>query len=294
MGPRALSGTAAALIAALAGCGGDDRPAARSPATTTAAKPRSAPASPLCGRLRPQRLGTIRGGNVSELSGMARARDGRLFAIEDSGNSATLIALGRDGRVTGRPQVTGAQNVDWEDVSARGGDLFVADIGDNGSTRDAIQVYRVPAPGAGAAATAPARTVTLRYPSVPRDAEALLVDPLRDELLVVTKGPLDARVFRAPLSGGTMRRGPSLGMGFVTAGAISRDGLTIVLRSYDTLAVWRRHGHEPLTRTLAREPCVSPTSLAREGQGEALALDGPRAILTAPEGERPVLRRWHL
>jgi hypothetical protein len=277
---KARRAAVVALMVGVAGCGGGkDAGAPPQPVITPqAARPA------LCGPLHAERLGTIRGGNVSELSGLTRTSDGRLFAIEDSGNSATLIALRRDGRVLRRVPVPGAQNVDWEDIAARGRELFVADIGDNATTRPSIQVYRV---------GPVTRTITLRYPDIPHDAETLLVDPLRNEMLVVTKGLLDARVYRAPLAGGTMRRGPRLAFGLVTAGAISADGRTVVLRSYDQLAVWRRRGREPLTRTLTREPCVSPTSLAREGQGEAIALDaGARAILTAPEGEQPELRRW--
>jgi len=278
---------AVGTLLALAGCGGGD---GDEDATTA---PRDAgPARPgLCAPLQVRRLGTVRGGNVSELSGLAVGRDDRLFAIEDSGNSATVIVMRRDGRVLGRPAITGAQNVDWEDIAARGRELFIADIGDNATTRPSVQLYRIAAPGPTAAAV-PARTITLRYPGVPRDAETLLVDPLRDQLLVVTKGLLDAQVYSARLRGGTMRKGPRLNFGLVTAGAISPDGRTIALRSYDELAAWRRRGAEPLTRTLSRDPCFSPTSLA-EGQGEALALEaGGRAVLTAPEGRRPALRRY--
>ncbi|HEX6390658.1 MAG TPA: hypothetical protein VFZ89_14460 [Solirubrobacteraceae bacterium] len=279
-GSRIACLSSCGVLLLVAGCGGDDGggggpSALRAPAATTAA---TAPG--LCGPLRPQALGRVRGGNVSELSGLTRTSDGRLFAIEDSGNSATVIAMRRDGRVLRRIPVPGAQNVDWEDLAARGRELFVADIGDNATTRPSIEIYR---PGRS--------TLVLRYPDTPHDAEALLVDPLRDQLLVVTKGLLDARVYSGHLRSGTLRRGARLAFGLVTAGAVSSDGRTVALRSYDTLAVWRRRGREPLTRTLTREPCVSPTSLARESQGEALALDGD-AVLTAPEGRDPVLTRW--
>jgi hypothetical protein len=286
VGARALP--AALALALLAGCGGGDGDRAGT-ATTTAGKRAAAP--PLCGELAVQRLGTVRGGNVSELSGLAAGRGDRLFAIEDSGNSATVIVMRRDGRVLGRPAVTGAQNLDWEDIAARGRELFIADIGDNATTRPSIQVYRIAAPPPTVAAV-PASTITLRYPGVPRDAEALLADPLRDQLLVITKGLLDAQVYAARLRGGTMRKGPRLNIGLVTGGSISPDGRTIALRTYDEIAVWRRRGSEPLTRTLSRDPCFSPTSLAGEGQGEAIALDGDAAAITAPEGRRPVLRRY--
>jgi hypothetical protein len=57
--------------------------------------------------------------------------------------------------------------------------------------------------------------------------------------------------------------------------------------------VWIRRGRERLTTTLRRAPCLSPTSLAGEGQGEAIALDGHgRSFLTVAEGSPAVLRRY--
>ena len=55
--------------------------------------------------------------------------------------------------------------------------------------------------------------------------------------------------------------------------ANSQPDFTVVLRGYDRVAVWVRRGRERLTTTLRRAPCLSPTSLAGEGQGEAIALD---------------------
>ena len=79
----------------------------------------------------------------------------------------------------------------------------------------------------------------------------------------------------------------------MTAGDVSADGQIVVLRGYDRLAVWVRHGREPLTTTLGRAPCLSPTSLAGEGQGEAIALDRRGAsFATVAEGSPAVLRRY--
>jgi hypothetical protein len=79
----------------------------------------------------------------------------------------------------------------------------------------------------------------------------------------------------------------------VTAGDVSADGRTIALRTYDHAFAWRRRAGETIVATLRRRPCGADADLAREGQGEALALtaDG-RAFLTVPEGRRPALRRY--
>ena len=64
-------------------------------------------------------------------------------------------------------------------------------------------------------------------------------------------------------------------------------------RSYDRVAVWVRRGRERLTTTLRRAPCLSTTSLAGEGQGEAIALDRHgTSFVTVAEGSPAVLRRY--
>ncbi|MGZ4279566.1 MAG: hypothetical protein ACXVFK_18705, partial [Solirubrobacteraceae bacterium] len=222
---------------------------------------------------------------------------------DDSGAGPVLFGLRADGRVAARPMVTGAQAVDWEDIAAGPGPdgrplLYVGDIGDNATRRASVDVYRVAEPRVGAGATAPAARLRLRYPDGAHDAEALLGDPLRGDLVFVTKGLAVARAYLASArlpagSRATLRRGPAIALSLVTAGDVSADGRIVVLRGYDRLAVWVRHGRERLTTTLQRAPCLSPTSLAGEGQGEAIALDRRGAsFATVPEGSPAVLRRY--
>src|SRR3954451_5690674 len=180
-----------AVSLVLAGCGsggggdgGSARPTAKAP--PRAAKPA------LCGQLRMTITGRVAAAsNTGELSGLVASRDqpGVLWAIEDSGNSPDLVALRADGTFIGRFPVTGAENVDWEDVAIAGSDLYVADTGDNLEERSDVAVYRVPEPdvSSGGAPTAPVARLSLTYPDGAHDAEALLVDPRTRELIVVTK-----------------------------------------------------------------------------------------------------------
>ena len=79
----------------------------------------------------------------------------------------------------------------------------------------------------------------------------------------------------------------------MTAGDVSADGRTIVLRTYDSAYAWRRRAGESVAGALRRRPCTIKAGLLAEGQGEALALtrDG-RAFYTVPEGAEPALRRY--
>ena len=301
----------ALLALVVVGCGGGDsaRSSSSSAVASTAAQPapRRAAARPpaLCGALRTRVTGRVPDPSANELSGLVRSRSqpGLLWSHDDSGAAPVLFGLRADGRVAARPTVTGAQAVDWEDIAAGPGPngrplLYIGDIGDNVSRRPAVDVYRVAEPRVGDGATAPAARLRLRYPDGAHDAEALLVDPLRGDLVIVTKALGAARAYGASAtlpagSNATLRRGPPVALSLVTAGDVSADGRIIVLRGYDRVAVWVRHGRERLTTTLRRAPCLSPTSLAAEGQGEAIALDRHgTGFLTVAEGSPAVLRRY--
>ena len=97
----------------------------------------------------------------------------------------------------------GAQAVDWEDIAAgpapdgRAAALRRRHRRQRARGAPTIDVYRVAEPRVGAAATAPAARLRLRYPDGAHDAEALLVDPLRGDLVIVTKVLGAARAYRA-------------------------------------------------------------------------------------------------
>jgi hypothetical protein len=300
---------AALLPAAVAGCGGGGSASPSSLPASTPSHPATRPAAPrppaLCGALRVRVTGRVADPSANELSGLVRSRSQAdlLWSHDDSGAGPILYGLRTDGRVATRPTVTGAQAEDWEDIAAGPGAdgrplLYVGDIGDNGSQRPAIDVYRVAEPRVGDPVTAPAAHLRLRYPDGAHDAEALLVDPLRGDLVIVTKVLGVARAYRAsarlaPGSQTTLRAGPSMNLSLVTAGDVSADGRIVVLRGYDRVAVWVRRGRERLTTTLRRAPCLSPTSLVPEGQGEAIALDRRgTSFITVAEGSPAVLRRY--
>ncbi len=229
----------------------------------------------LCRRLRVRDIGRVP--VVNEASGLVLS-GGLLWTHDDSGGPATVFGLSTRGKPV--REVALPQNVDWEDIAARGRTLYVGDIGDNARSRPQITVYRGGEP------------IPLRYPDGPHDAEALLVD--RGTLVIVTKsvsGEAGVYTARGP---GTLRRAGSLSLGLgepVTGG--DSAGRTIVLRTYDRAFVWTRRGGESIARALRRTPCTAGASLLGEGQGESIALarDG-RSFWTLPEGPNPMLRRY--
>jgi hypothetical protein len=313
-----LSVALAALLVGACGAGGDASPGAG--AASRAGAPRQVP-PPLCGRLRARILGRVGTPAATELSGLvlSRSQPGVLWTHNDSGDRARVLAVATDGRLLADVTLTGAENLDWEDIAIGAGTrraksatttgdaLLVADVGDNLARRASVAVYRIGEPrvAAGAAtasATATATRIELRYPDGPRDAEALLVDPSDGALVIVEKrftGRAGVYVAERPSAGAvptTLRRSGRLSLGggeAVTAGDVSGDGRTIVLRTYDRAFVWIRRDGEGVADALRRRPCVARADLLVEGQGEALALSrAGHAFYTVPEGPRPAIRRY--
>jgi hypothetical protein len=262
----------------LAACGGHSSPPARSsPTATAAATAAAAPA--LCGPLRAHVVARVSIPGLSEASGLVLSR-GLLWTHDDSGGPATLFALSTRGKLVRELPLAGATNVDWEDIAARAGTLYVGDIGDNARSRPEIAVYRG------------TQRIALRYPDGPHDAEALLVDGRT--LVIVTKslsGEAGVYTARGP---GTLHRAGTLqlGIGEPVTGADATSGL-VVLRTYDRAFVWTRKRGESIAHALRGDRCTAGAELIEEGQGESIALAGDgRSFYTLPEGARPALRQY--
>jgi hypothetical protein len=281
----------------VAGCGGSaapsPTPSASAPART--ATPVATPRPPaLCGTLKARKLGTVTAPAATELSGLVLSPSGTLWTHNDSGDTPRVFALDKRGRLEREVAVGGAEAVDWEDIAMRGRTLYVGDIGDNLAQRPNVTVYRFAEPPVGATSVQ-AQRIDLRYADGPHDAEALLVDPRSGAIAVVTKD-LSGTSGVYVAANGVLRKKATLKLGLgqlVTAGDISGDGRTLVVRTYDRAFVYTRKPGESLARALKRRPCSAGADLLDEGQGESLALtrDG-RAFYTVPEGARPVLRRY--
>jgi len=299
----------AAMLVALVslGCGGSSLESERGRLATA---PPAGPRPALCTGLRARVTGHVATSAATELSGLvlSRSQGGVLWTHNDSGDRARLLAVAPDGRALADVAVAGAENVDWEDIALgpapEGGDaLYVGDIGDNDGLRSSVVVYRMDEPRVadGQQQSAPAQRLTLSYRDGAHDAEALLVDPSTGALVIVTKdfgNTAGVYVADRPRAGATtmLRRIGDLTLDAaepITAGDLSGDGRTIVIRTYDRAFAWSRGAGESLVAALGRRACTANADLLVEGQSEAVALtaDG-RAFYTVPEGGEPPIRRW--
>ena len=134
------------------------------------------------------------------------------------------------------------------------------------------------------------RTVTpttyeIRYPGGARDAEALLVDPTSDQVLIASKGFMAGVLYAAPerLSDAEPNRLRAIAdiPGLVTDGAFFPDGRHFVLRTYSRAVFYTYPGLET----------VGEVTLPSQQQGEGIAVDERNQVLLSSEGQQaPVLR----
>ncbi|MGF1465898.1 MAG: hypothetical protein ACFCGT_07170 [Sandaracinaceae bacterium] len=250
------------------------------------------------GQRPPVLLGGVENPFIREASGLAasRAHPGVLWTHQDSGSAAVLHAMARDGRHLGNYRLAGVEPFDWEDVALgpgrRGRDaLYVGDIGDNSAVRDRITIHRVPEPDVDLAQESvdidvPAfETFTLRYPDGPHDAEALVVDPRRGDLFVITKLPPVVYAARAPLRSGRLTRlgplpMPAGAVAVVTAADATPGGEAVLVRTYFDVVRFPTRGRALVAAF--RHPSERLPS-PREHQGEAIAA-GEDGYYTVAEG----------
>jgi hypothetical protein len=140
---------------------------------------------------------TITDSRITESSGLARDTGAKAYwTVNDSGDDGIAYRINTKGDVTGTLEYR-ADPTDVEAVAMHDGRLYVADIGDNSSSRDLVTVYYF---NDADTADEPVnyRSWEFRYPDGAHDAETLLVND-DGRLFIVTKGASGA-VYAAPKS----------------------------------------------------------------------------------------------
>jgi hypothetical protein len=266
-----------------------------------------------------QQVGTITAPELSEVSGLAagRAARGVWWAHNDSGGAARIYAVSATGQLLARFDVTGATNVDWEDIAGGPGAdsrpaLYIADTGNNGRDRDEHTIYRVRepqfAPGVKAGATSgvisgateAAEAFHFRYPDGRHDAEAIFVDPGSRRVYVVTKTMReDCRVYRFPHppragESVTLERVTGRHVGaverlrLVTGAATSPDGSRVAVRTYFSAFEFQRAPGGAFESIFDREPTALKLPQTRQGEAIAYSADGQSLVTTSEKLPAPL------
>lgn len=231
--------------------------------------------------------------DVRETSGLARSglADGVFWTHNDKGNSPDLFAVDANGTLLSRTRVTGATNVDWEDIETARCDagtcIYIGDIGDNDVVRTSITIYEVQEPVAGAESTAPARAHELRYPDGPHNAEALFV--LGRDFYIVTKNEGPAILYRHRMGGAdVLERVREIDTGatgrdaLVTGATVTPDGNWVAIRTYTRILFYPAN---ELVNGTDATPLTFDLRELRETQGEGIAFGADGTVWLSSEAE---------
>lgn len=289
-----------------------------SPGETTPSSIPSAGEATLCRPIDTTSAGRLDRTEVTEASGLAASgrHRGVLWTHNDSGGAAGVYAFDLDGRdlgffalLQGGEPVT---LVDAEDLAIVDGTLYLGDIGDNGRRRSSVAIHLFEEPTrVGADGTVEtSRVVEIRYPEGPTDAEALLVDPVTGELVLLSKesedksgptriytvdpiaaeddgtsgrggepieatlaGTVDVAALTRSSTAGGFNPAAVLFPGAVTGADVSPAGDLIAIRTYGSVWLFDRAPGQSLAAALQGPACEG--GAAAEGQGEAVAILPP-------------------
>jgi hypothetical protein len=208
-----------------------------------------------------------------------------------------LIALDAKGRVQRRVRVPGAKVDDWEAIAVgpcpAGSCIYIGDIGDNGARRRDITIYRLAEPAEAAGSVDGADVLRARYPDEAHDAEALLVTP-KGDLLIVTKGESGpVALYRLPADAGTggtvtlqavgrpRQSGTPKSDERITDGAVSPSGTWLALRTNTAILLYRTV--DVMTGNWQTAGRVSLKELG-EPQGEGITFGDETTLYLVGEG----------
>ena len=187
-------------------------------------------------------MGNIANKNINEASGMATShrRNDLLWMHNDSGGDAVIYALSGKGKDLGQVHLANARNIDWEDMTSFEWNnkpyLLIADTGDNKGRRKTCTLYIIEEPVITAneffsSTVHPRWQINFQYEDGPRDCEAVSVDVVEKQCLLLSKREEAPQLYTVPLF-------PPPGQPIVTAEKIAqvttipRPGLEDLIQPY--------------------------------------------------------------
>ena len=264
-------------------------------------------------------VGKVTHPDLGEISGLAKSSDGTFYWVHnDSGDSARLFAIDAEGNVIGPSwmnlgaddwpghTIDNAWHFDWESIAAYEGDLYIADVGNNGNARRDLGIYRLAEPNPRAVTKARAQgLLEVVYPDQAKfpaeqwhfDCEAIFVDD--GFVYLITKhreaGRIDVleagaklyRVSAVRFAADAELIGSYGGITSATGADLSPDGNTLAVSSYTALWLFDRPAEgDNWFAGPARKLDIDPRVTK---QLEAIAWEDERSLLLINE-QRDIMR----
>ncbi len=252
---------------------------------------------------------------INQASGLAYSRKnpGFLWTHQDKNFDNSLFLINAsNGEIAATYKILGTENRDWEDIEIATGPiagldyLYLGDIGDNDQIYDSYSIYRFEEPkfeeshqGKIIELELPFDKITFRYPNKSYDVEALLVDPMTNDIYLATKRELRSQLFVLPFPQNLEKELTAIKAGtfsfrIVTAGTVSREGDKVIIKNYNQIFYWERKSGQTFVEMMAEIPLLLPYD-PKEEQGEAICFEPGGGYFTLSElanGIRPQLYHY--
>jgi hypothetical protein len=259
--------------------------------------------------------GIVNAGPLVEASGLTSSRnnDRVLWSLNDNGNAASIYAFDTQARHLATYELSGASNIDWEDIAigpgpAAGVDyLYIGDIGGNIVPRSSVTIYRLPEPPVylrqyiSPVTRRPTNftPITLTYPDGLHDAESLLVDPLTGDLFVATKEFSITRFYKATAAqlqagAGALTLARTIFFDQASGAAVSPTGREIIIRQENFARLYQRSPTQSIDQALGGPLIPIPViGESVEPNGESVSFDAiGQHYFTISEGANQPLYRF--
>jgi hypothetical protein len=258
---------------------------------------------------------------LDEVSGLAASQlqPGLYWSNNDGGNGERLQLVEADGSRVATLAIQGVANTDWEDLDSFRLDgkayLMVADTGDNGGLRKTLKLHVIeePAKVRDGDRAPVAWTIEFAWPDGARDCEAVAVDPVRGEVLLVSKKRVPPELFRLPLrpkdgvqaaelvgtlSGITqpreeeLRENPVYGRyrSQVSGADLSPNGRVLAILNYSRIYFFIRPAGRAWSQDLLGRAGALDFPWLPQAEAIAFSLDGSTLLIGGEQRPSPLLR----
>jgi hypothetical protein len=226
---------------------------------------------------------------LEEASGLVEsfAHPKHFWTLNDSGHPAEVFLIDDKAQIKLVCKIKGVENRDFEDITIGTGPIdgkkyiYVADIGDNLEKFPVKLIYRFPEPVSFDSAEITISdfdTLKVKLEGKIRDTEALFVDPVKQDLYLVSKREDSVRLFQVkhPFVADTLvaKQVAILPFQKIVAASITPSGKELLMKDYDRVYYWKQPNELSISALLQTKPEVLAYDRERQGEAICWANDG--------------------
>ncbi|NBA84748.1 PE-PGRS family protein [Emticicia sp. CRIBPO] len=238
--------------------------------------------------------------SLKEISGICESYNltDHLWIHEDGPNINEIKLIDKKGVLSGKLKLPFSFR-DVEDIAIGSGPLegknyiYLADTGDNNMVYNEYTIYRFQEPEAPESELSDKQIefIKFTYPDGSHDTECILLDPVTNDIYLVTKREAKVGLYKLAYPQDTRNAQKAtfvqqIPLTYITSGGISSDGNQIALMSYTAIFVWNRKQEETISQTLLKDYTFLPYIFLPQGEAFCFTKDTD-GYYTSGESAKP-------